>query len=75
MHYLILGGGSAGCVLAARLAEDTNNRVTLIEAGIDVTLDSMAPHIRSRYAGRAFGEIGRFERVTRFGSFIIWLIS
>jgi 5-(hydroxymethyl)furfural/furfural oxidase len=56
MHYLILGGGSAGCVLAARLSEDTNNRVTLIEAGIDVTRDSMAPHIRSRYAGRAFGD-------------------
>lgn len=33
--YLILGGGSAGCVLAARLSEDPACRVTLVEAGTD----------------------------------------
>ena len=31
--YVILGGGSAGCVMAARLSEDPQRSVTLIEAG------------------------------------------
>ena len=31
--YIIVGGGSAGCVLANRLSADPKNRVVLIEGG------------------------------------------
>lgn len=31
--YVIVGGGSAGCVVAARLSENPNHKVILIEAG------------------------------------------
>jgi len=52
--YLILGGGSAGCVLAARLSESPEVRVCLVEAGRDISASHMPDAIRSRYPGRAY---------------------
>jgi 5-(hydroxymethyl)furfural/furfural oxidase len=54
MDYLILGGGSAGCVLAARLSEDPRLTITLVEAGRDIASGAMPADIRARYPGRAY---------------------
>lgn len=35
VRWLVIGGGSAGCVVASRLTEDPNNEVVLVEAGPD----------------------------------------
>ncbi|WP_175104093.1 GMC oxidoreductase [Pararobbsia alpina] len=52
--YLILGGGTAGCALAARLSEDPGKTVVLVEAGRDLRSDAMADTIRTRYPGLAY---------------------
>lgn len=54
IDYLILGGGSAGCVLAARLSEDAGKTVCLVEAGRNISRTDMPEAVRSRYPGRAY---------------------
>lgn len=43
--YLIVGGGSSGCVLANRLSANPNNQVALLEAGPDTHPEKISDQI------------------------------
>ena len=54
--YVIIGGGSAGCPLAARLSERSSNRVLLIEAGSDYPPGQEPPEILDIFAATAYAD-------------------
>lgn len=71
---VVVGGGSAGCVLGARLSEDTGRRVMLIEAGPDCpdmrglpgdVLDASEPTVGHDWGYTADAELDRGIAVPR----------
>ena len=54
--YVVIGGGSAGCPLAARLSERSSNRVLLIEAGTDYPPGQEPPEILDIFAATAYAD-------------------
>lgn len=55
-QIIVVGAGTAGCIVAARLTEDCNNAVVLLEAGRDVIPGARAAGITSPNWIDALGE-------------------
>ena len=58
-RWIVVGAGSGGCVAAARLSEDPENHVTLLEQGPDLRAHDVPAHVSSSDFTKAFEDESR----------------
>jgi len=60
VRHVVVGAGTAGCIVAARLSEDPGNEVVLIEGGPDRHAGNREPGVRALNWISALGETDAF---------------
>jgi 5-(hydroxymethyl)furfural/furfural oxidase len=64
--YVIVGGGSAGCVLANRLTATAGNKVLLIEAGLDTPPDKVPADILETFPKAALNPVYKWMQLLAY---------